>query len=220
MKDIAIIGLGVFGHELALQLEKKGSNVLAIDSDTDKIDRIKDHVTGAVVADVSDEIAMRELDIPKFDLVIFGIGSHFEHLVLGVTNLKRLGVKRIIARATTEIQQEILLKIGADEVVLPEKDTAIRLSEKIAIPNILDYMTLDEKVEIAEISIDKDLAGKSLKDLNLRKKFNVTALLLKREGVKVHVINSPDEKFMEKDQLVVVGTIEDIERFLQNKKVF
>jgi len=220
MKDIAIIGLGVFGYELALQLAQKGNNVLAIDSDINKIDRIKDHVTGAVVADVTDENALRELDIPKFDLVVLGIGSHFEQLVLGITHLKRLGVKHIITRATTEIQQEILLKIGADEVVLPEKETAIHISKKITIPNIMDYMTLDDDVEIAEISIDQNLTGKSLKDLNLRRKFNVTALLLKREGAKVHVINSPDEQFIENDQLVVVGKKDDIERFLHNKNVF
>lgn len=217
MKDIAVIGLGVFGRELAIQLEKKGNHILAVDLNPKEIDRIKDFVTGAVVADVTDEDALKELDIAKFDIVILGIGSHFEELVLGVTHLQRLNVKHIIARATTEIQQEILLKIGAHEVVLPEKHAAIHLSEKITVPNILECIALDEKEELAEICIDKDLAGKSLKDLNLRQKYHVTALLLKREGKESHVINSPEETFMEGDQVVVVGEKDDIKKIFKKQ---
>ena len=212
MKDITVIGLGVFGREVAIQLEKKGNHVLAVDLDSNEVDRIKAYVTGAVVADVTDEDALRELDISKFDLVILGIGSHFEQLVLGVTHLKRLHVQQIIARATSEIQQEILLKIGVDIVVLPEKQAAIHLAEKITVPNILECISLDEDEELAEVCIDKELAGRSLKDLNLRKKYNVTALLLKREGRESHVINSPDEKFMENDQVVVVGKKDNIQK--------
>lgn len=212
MKDVAVIGLGVFGHEIAIQLEQKGNHILAADLNPAEVDRIKDYVTGAVVADVTDEEALRELKIAQFDIVILGIGSHFEQLVLGVTHLKRLNVKHIIARASTEIQQEILLKIGVDEVVLPEKQAAIHLSERIVVPNILECIALDENEELAEICIDKQLAGKSLKDLNLRQKYNVTALLLKREGRHSHVINSPEEKFNENDQVVVVGKKEDIQK--------
>ena len=212
MKDIIVIGLGVFGHEIAIQLENKGNHVLAVDLNPSEVDRIKDHVTAAVVADITDEEALRELKIAQFDLVILGIGNYFEHLVLGVTLLKRLDAKHIIARASTEIQQEILLKIGVDEVVLPEKHAAIHLSERIAVPNILKYIALDEHEELAEICIDKNLAGKSLKDLNLRKKYHVTALLLKREGKEIHLINSPEEKFNENDQVVVVGKKADIEK--------
>jgi len=216
MQDIAVIGLGVFGSEIAIQLEKKGNHILAVDVNPNEVDRIKEFVTGAVVADVTDEDALRELDIAKFDIVILGLGSHFEQLVLGVTHLKRLKVGHIIARATTEIQQEILQKIGADEVILPEKHAAIDLAEKITAPNILEFITLGETEELAEICIDESLAGKSLKDLNLRQKYNVTALLLKREGKESHVINNPDEKFMVGDQVVVIGKKEDIQRIFKS----
>lgn len=212
MKDIAVIGLGIFGSEIAVQLEKKGNKVLAVDLNQSVIDHIKDYVTGAAKADITDENALRELEIAKFDLVILGLGSNFEQLVLGITYLKRLGVKQIIARATTEIQQEILLKIGADEVVLPEKHSAVHLAERITVPNILEYIELDEEADLAEIRIDDTLAGKSLQDLNLRKKYNVTALLFKREGRKAKVITSPDELFQKNDELIVVGKKEDIEK--------
>jgi len=215
MQDIAVIGLGVFGSEIAIQLEKKGNHILAVDINPREVDRIKEFVTGAVVADVTDEEALIELDIGKFDIVVLGLGDHFEQLVLGVTHLKRLKVGYIIARATTEIQQEILLKIGADEVILPEKHAAIDLAEKITVPNILDCIPLGETEELAEICIDEHLAGKSLKDLNLRQKYNVTALLLKREGKESHVINNPDEEFIIGDQVIVIGTKEDIKKIFK-----
>jgi trk system potassium uptake protein TrkA len=215
MKDIAVIGLGVFGSEVAVQLEQKGNHILAVDINPNEVDRIKEFVTGAVVADVTDEDALLELDIARFDIVILGLGDHFEQLVLGVTHLKRLDARHVIARATTEIQQEILLKIGADDVILPEKHAAIDLAEKITAPNILEYIPLDETEELAEISIDEHLAGRSLKELNLRKKYNVTALLLKREGKESRVINNPDEKFIEGDQVIVIGKKEDIKKIFQ-----
>jgi len=212
MKDIAVIGLGIFGHEIAIQLQKKGKKVLAVDLNQSVIDQIKDLVTVAAKADITDENALKELDVAKFDMVILGLGSNFEQLVLGITYLKRLGVKKIIARATTEIQQEILLKVGADEVVLPEKQIAIHLAERITAPNILEYFELDEDVDIAEIRIDDNLTGRSLEDLNLRKKYNVTALLHIKESQKPKVITDPNEILMKDDQLIVVGKKEDIEK--------
>jgi trk system potassium uptake protein TrkA len=212
MKDIAVIGLGIFGHEIAIQLQKKGNKVLAVDLNQSVIDHIKDLVTVAAKADITDEDALKELDIAKFDMVILGLGSNFEQLVLGITYLKRLGVKKIIARATTEIQQEVLLKVGADEVVLPEKQIAIHLAERITAPNILEYFELDEDVDIAEIRIDDNLTGRSLKDLNLRKKYNVTALLHIKESQKPKVITDPNEILTKDDQLIVVGKKEDIEK--------
>ena len=213
MSDIAVIGLGIFGYEVAVELEKKKKNkVLAVDIDHDVIERIKEHVTQAVRADLTDENALRELDIDKFHTVILGLGSNFEQLLLGVTHLKKLGVKKVIARASTEIQKEILLKVGADEVVQPEKQSADHLVERISIPNILEYIALDDEVDVAEILVDDNLAGQSLRDLNLRKKFNVIALLHKRDGLKPKVITNPDEIFQKDDQLVVVGKKEDIEK--------
>ena len=115
-QDYLVIGLGIFGQEIAVQLHKNGKHVLAVDMNMQTIERIKDHVTGAVVANITDEDALRELDPAKFDTVILGLGSNFENMILGVVHLKRIGVRHIIARANTEIQQQILLQIGADEV--------------------------------------------------------------------------------------------------------
>ncbi len=212
-KDIAVIGLGIFGREVAILLEQKGNNVLAVDIRPEQIDAIKDHVTAAIVADITDEDALEELDVNKFDMIILGLGKNFEEQVLGITYLKKMGAQYIIARATTEIQQEILLKINADEVILPEKQSAAHLAARIAVPNIMEFLQLDKEINLAEIHVDQRLAGKTLLELDLRKKHHITALILKRKNQQHKVITSPDITLTQDDCLVVVGREADIERY-------
>lgn len=189
---------------------KKGNHVLAVDIDKTEIKKIQDHVTAAMMANVTELDSLKELDIGKFDIVILGLGDNFEQLVLGITYLKKLDVKRIIARATTEIQQEILLRIGADEVILPEKQSARHLAERLATPNLLEYLEVAEDLNVAEIHIGEKFAGKTLLELDLRKKFNITALILKRNSQKPKIITSPELRLLEDDTLVVIGSQEDI----------
>jgi len=211
--DIAVIGLGIFGHEIAIRLEQKGNSVLAVDINPDQVAAIKDHVTAAVVADITDEDALRELDATRFDIIILGLGENFEELILGITYLKKMGAQHIIAQATTEIQQEILLRIGADEVVLPEKQSAIHLAARIAVPNIIEFLELDKEINLTEINVDQRLAGKTLLELNLRKKHHITALVLKRKGQQPKIITSPDITLILDDCLVVIGRQDDVERY-------
>jgi trk system potassium uptake protein TrkA len=211
-QDFIVIGLGVFGREVAVQLYKNGKHVLAVDSNAQTIDKIKDHVTGAVLASITDEDALRELDPAKFETVILGLGSNFENMVLGIAHLKKLGAKHIIARANTEIQQQILLKIGADEVMLPERQSADRLADRLARPNIADMLAIDEEVHLAEIKVHGRFADRTLRDLDLRRKYNITALILKRNGEKTRVITDPELRLKENDCLVVLGDKEDIAR--------
>lgn len=211
-KDIAVIGLGIFGFEVAVRLQEKGHHVLAVDIDEDEIARIKDHVSAAVRANVTDENALKELDLTKFEIIILGLGKNFEQLILGITYLKKLGVHHLIARATTEIQQEILLRIGADEVVLPEKQSAVNLAERINYPNITAFLQLDKDVNLTEIKVDEKMAGKNLLELDLRRKFNVTAILMKKKDQQPKIITSPEETLQQDDNLVVIGRQEDIEK--------
>jgi len=211
--DIAVIGLGIFGHELAIRLEQKGNSVLAVDISPEQVAAIKDHVTAAVVADITDEDALLELDVTKFDIIILGLGKNFEELILGIAYLKKMGAQHIIAQATTEIQQEILLRIGADEVILPEKQSAVHLAARIAVPNIIEFLELDNAINLTEIHVDQRLAGKTLAELNLRKKHHITALVLKRNNQQPQIITSPDITLILDDCLVVVGRQDDIERY-------
>jgi trk system potassium uptake protein TrkA len=211
-KEVAVIGLGVFGYNVAVQLEKKGHKVLAVDRDRQGVERIKDQVTAAVIADVADENALAQLDIGKFDIVILGLGSSLENMVLAVTHLKRQGVKWIIARAGTETQEEILLKVGADEVVMPERQSARRLADFIALPNIVEFFDLGGEMTLAEIRVDKRVEGKTLQELDLRKRFGVTVLMIKEKNGAAQLITSPKIVFKKDDILIVAGRQENIER--------
>lgn len=126
---------------------------------------------------------------------------------------KRLNVKYLIARATTEIKQEILLRIGADEVILPEKQSAVHLAARISVPNILEYLELDDDINLTEIHVDQRLAGKTLVELNLRQKHHITALVLKRKGQHPIIISNPDITLMIDDSLVVFGRQDAIEHY-------
>lgn len=209
-KDIAVIGLGVFGYEVAVRLQEMGRNVLAMDSNEEIIRRIRDQVTGAVIANVVDEEMLAELDPSKFDKIVLGLSSNFENMILGITYLKRLGARYIIAKANTETQEEILLKIGADEVILPEKQAGQRLAERLARPNIADMLAIDEQIHLAEVKVRDRFAEKTLRDLDLRRRYNITALILRRNGEKPKVITNPELRLLEGDHLVVLGDPEDI----------
>ncbi len=203
-EDIAVIGLGTFGFELAVQLAKLGHGVLAIDEDEKKINDIKDLVAVAVQADVTDEDVLRKLEIEKFDKVIFGMSNALESIILGITHMKKMKVKYIIGKANTRIKKEILLKIGADEVVLPEISTAQRLAEKISTPSILEKFEIDSKTSLIEVKIPEKFHKKTLRELDLRKKYGLT-VLLRRHGDETQLINSPEASFEAGDIVFVIG---------------
>ncbi|MGA1862945.1 TrkA family potassium uptake protein [Deferribacter thermophilus] len=203
-KDVLVIGLGIFGYQVAVKLAKEGLNVLAVDKNTKIINQIKDEVTDAIVADAANEDALKELSVDKFDRVILGLSGNFESLILCITYLKKLGAKYIIAKANTEIQKDILLKIGADEVILPEKEIAMKLAEKIARPNILDFFELGDETAIATVKVPDRFYEKSLQEIDLRKKYNITAIILIRDG-ETKLIRDASVKLKSGDELVIAG---------------
>ena len=209
-KNYAVIGLGIFGYRLAVELFELGNNILAVDRNRKLVEQIKEKVTEAVVADASDYDALEELKIQDFKTVIVGMSDNLEQLILCVTNLKKLGVERVIAKANRKIHEEILLKIGADEVILAEREMAERLAHRISRPDILKIIDVDSEVKLVNVKLGKKFAGKTLKDLKLREKYNVNAILLKRKDNPIKLITDPDIKFQEDDELYVAGNEEDI----------
>ncbi|MEC9492123.1 potassium channel family protein [Flexistipes sp.] len=209
-KNYAVIGLGIFGYRLAVELFELGNNILAVDRNRKLVEQIKEKVTEAVVADASDYDALEELKIQDFKTVIVGMSDNLEQLILCVTNLKKLGVERIIAKANRKIHEEILLKIGADEVVLAEREMAERLAHRISRPDILKIIDVDSEVKLVNVKLGKKFAGKTLKDLKLREKYNINAILFKRKDNPIKLITDPDIKFQEDDELYVAGNEEDI----------
>ncbi|MGA1845917.1 potassium channel family protein [Deferribacter abyssi] len=212
-RDVLVIGLGIFGFEVAVGLAREGINVLAVDKNTKIINQIKDIVTDALVADATNEEALKELSVDKYDAVILGMSSSFESLILCITYLKKLGAKYIIAKASTTIQKEILIKIGADKVILPEKEIALKLAEKIARPNIIDFFELSGDAAVATVKVPSKFFDKSLMEIDLRKKYNITAIILIRDG-NARLIRDASVKLIENDELVVAGEEDNI------KKVF
>lgn len=209
-KNYAVIGLGIFGYRVAVELFGLGNKVLAVDRNRKLVEQIKEKVTEAVVADASDYEALEELKIQDFKTVIVGMSDNLEQLILCVTNLKKLGVENVIAKANRKIHEEILNKIGADEVILAEREMAERLAHKISRPDILEVIDVDSDVKLVNVRLSKKFEGKTLKDLKLRQKFNINVILLKRKDKPIKLITDPEITFKEGDELYVAGNEDDI----------
>jgi len=205
----AVFGLGAFGSRLAVELSRAGNDVVAVDLDADRVNEIRDEVAEAVVADVSSEEVIRELNVAKFDAVILGMSSHFEALVLTLTLLRQEGAKRIFAKAGTRIQERILYRLGADEIILPEQDVAERLSRRLSLDNISDFFIFKGQA-IAEVIVPEKLAGKSLRELALRNRYNITVLTIGRGGGSPETVFDPETVLETGDQLTVFGNQKSI----------
>ncbi len=179
MKQFVIIGLGTFGHFLATNLYKKGHEVLAIDINEELVQAVKDEVSQAVVADATDKDALLSLGVQKVDSAIVCIGSIMEASILCTLNLKDMGVKQILGKATSKTHSRLLHKVGASDVIFPERDQAALLSEQLHNPSIIGTMTLVEGYNIVEFSPLKKFIGKSLKSLDLINKYGVQVLAIK-----------------------------------------
>ncbi len=207
-KDIAVIGLGTFGYEVALKLNESGHYVMAVDKNAEVINQIKDKVTIAVQADVTDEDVIKKLDFEKFYKVILGMSNSLETLILAVTYLKKMNVNYIVIKANTHIQKEILLKIGADEVILPEVSVAHMLVRKISYPFVLESLTVDSQNSLIEISVPEKFSGKTLRELDLRNKYGII-VILKYERDRYHIVTNPETTLFQAEKIFVAGK-EDI----------
>lgn len=203
--NYAVFGLGSFGSKLALELSKAKNNVVVVDIDAQKINECREYVSEAIVADVSNEDVIKELNISKFDAVILGMSSHFEDQILSLTLLKQEGVQKVYAKANNVIQERILYRLGADEIIQPEQDVAERLSRRLTLDNISDMFEFKGSA-IAEVTVPAELAGKSLRQLDLRNRYHITILLMRKPGGSEEDIWSPDVILEKGDLLTVFGS--------------
>lgn len=207
--EYAVIGLGRFGSSLAMTLVAQGFNVLGIDRNQDIVQRLSDQLTQVVATDSTDEDALRAVDILSFDTVVVAIGSDFESNLMTTVALKSLGVRNVVCKASTERQRAILLKVGADRVVLPEQDAGRRLAQMMTAPGVLDQLELGPGYSIIEMQVPQSLVGKTLADGDLRRKYKVTVLLIKR-GPAFEIPPPANRVFSEDDQMVILGANTDI----------
>lgn len=211
MKSYVVIGLGRFGNEIACQLAAMGREVLAMDVHSELVQNVSADVTHAVVADSRDKNVLRALGVADFDCAVVAIGQDLAASVLTVMNLKDLGVGQIICKANSEIHRRVLEQLGADRVVIPEKEHAIRLAKSLASANVLDYIDLSDEYGMIEVPAPKAWWGKSLIQLQVRGKLGINIIAVRRNG-RFMVSPGADFTISAGDVMVVVGDNKALEK--------
>ena len=196
-KQYLVIGCGRFGSSVAKKMCQLGNEVMVIDKDEDSINNIAELVTHTAIVDVTEERDLKSIGLGNFDVVIVAISSDIRASIMATVMAKEMGVPKVVCKAKDELQAKVLYKIGADKVVFPERDMGIRLAYNLASENILDQINLDPEYSIMEIVTPQNWVGKTIIELNLRAKYDITVLAVKTQsGLKV--MPSPNYKMQEK----------------------
>ena len=211
MRSYIVIGLGRFGSEAARRLCKLGNEVLVIDSSNELVQQISNDVTQAVVGDARDKEVLKALGVKEFDCGIVAIGASLADSVLATMNLKELGVPFVVCKAHDETHRQVLLKLGADKVVIPEQEQANRLARNLSSPNVLDYIELSDAYGIIEVPAPARWIGKSLKDLNVRAELGVNIIAVK-QGERINVSPGADYEVMPGDVMEILGDTDALNR--------
>jgi trk system potassium uptake protein TrkA len=210
-KRYAVLGLGRFGLKVARELYYKKQDVLVVDKDKDKIQGIKEEVSKAYLGDIADEETLANAGIANCDVVIIAESSNIESNIIATQICKNLGIKKVICKAKNTIHGNILKKLQADQIIFPEQDTAIKLVSKLTSEGILDYIDLGGELSIIGITAPENMVNRTLGELELRKKFNVTMLGIKR-GPEIMFNLTADTKINSSDVLVVFGEVEALKK--------
>ncbi|HSI67347.1 MAG TPA: TrkA family potassium uptake protein [Planococcus sp. (in: firmicutes)] len=216
-KEFVVIGLGRFGGSIVTELIEQDAHVMAIDKDPERVDKYASIATQAVVADTTDEAVLKSLGIRNFEHVIVAIGDNIQASILTTLMLKEIGVKKITVKAQNDYHEKVLRKIGADQVVHPERDMGIRIAHNMLSNNVLDYLELSDEHSIMEVQANEKLVGKTLINLDIRAKFGINIVAIKR-GREILVSPQADMVIEPEDILIIIGSDADINRF--EKKMF
>ena len=211
MKSILLIGLGRFGRHIAMKLDELHHQVMAVDTEEQRVEAVLPYVTNAQIGDSTNEEFLMSLGVPDFDVCIVAIGDNFQSSLETTSLLKELGAKMVVSRASRDVQAKFLLRNGADEVVYPERQLADWTAIRYSADHIFDYIELDEGHAIFEISVPEGWVGKSIGQLDIRKKYNINIMALKHEG-SVNLNVSPDIRLPQDDTMLVLGNVRDIQR--------
>ena len=213
-KQFAVIGLGGFGESVALELMRLGHDVLGIDFSEEKANRMADKLTQTVIANASDEEALRELDLHRFDAVLIAIGEHIEVSVLCTMHVISLEAREVWVKAITPTHHKIVEKLGASRVFHPEYEMGLRVAQCLAHPNMLDYISLGDNYFVIEIRPGEVLEDRPLSELRIDDK--EVRLLAIKHGQSVSLNPSPDQRLRRNDHLVLVGEEEALRHFSEN----
>lgn len=213
-KQYVVLGLGVFGSTITKTLSQFGCEVLAIDKDPECVQRVSEFATKAVIGDITDRQFLIDLGVEEFDVGVVAIGNHLEESLLGVLNLKEIGVPHIISKAKNKQFKVVLEKIGADRVVRPEKEMGERVARSMLRKNITDLVEIDESYSIVEMKVPLAWVGHSLNGLDLRKNYGINILGLR--DMKTHkLLLSIDPSYLiqNEDHFLMIAETDKIEKF-------
>ena len=214
MKSILIIGLGRFGKHMAQKFSEQGNDILAVDTDEDRVNAVLPFVTDAQIGDATNEMFVESLGVANFDLCVVAIGDNFQSSLETTSLLKDMGARFVLSRASRDVHAKFLLRNGADEVVYTEKETAERLAVKYGNDSVFDYIEINEDYSIYEIGVPASWVGKSILDKKVRTKYNISILATKR-GKEIYPLPHPDHVFSETESLMILGRNEDVTRLIK-----
>lgn len=215
MKSVLIIGLGRFGQHLCREMVGLKNEVMIIDTKEENIEAMMSLVTNAQIGDCTNVEVLRSIGVDNFDICFVCIGTNFQSSLEITSLLKENGAKYVVSKATRDIQAKFLLRNGADEVIYPDRDIAEKVAVRYSSSHIFDYIELSDEYSIFEIPVAEEWVGKTIKEVNFRAKYKVSIMGLKK-GEDTKFLPMADHKFDEKEHLMVIGRIEDVEHLLKN----
>lgn len=211
MKNILLIGLGRFGRHIALQLNKLGHEVMAVDSNEERVNEILPIVTNAQIGDSTNTEFLKSLGIGNFDVCIVTIGGNFQNSLETTSLLKELGAKLVVSRAECDVQEKFLLRNGADEVVYPEKQVANWAAIRYTADHIRDYIEVDDAHAIFEVEVPEEWIGKTVGELDIRRKYSINIMATKENG-KINMAVSPETVLTDNITLLVLGAYKELQK--------
>lgn len=211
MKNILLIGLGRFGRHIALQLNKLGHEVMAVDSNEERVNKILPIVTNAQIGDSTNTEFLKSLGIGNFDVCIVTIGGNFQNSLETTSLLKELGAKLVVSRAERDVQEKFLLRNGADEVVYPEKQVANWAAIRYTADHVRDYIEVDEAHAIFEVEVPEGWIGKTVGELDIRRKYSINIMATKENG-KINMAVLPDTVLTDNITLLVLGAYKELQK--------
>lgn len=210
-KQIVVFGLGRFGRAVALTLGEMGHEVLAVDSRMEAIEEISPFVTHAMQLNATDEAAFETLDVGSFDAAVVSIGENIRDSVLISMLCKEAGVKLVVSKANDELHAKVLKKVGVDRVIFAERDMGVRVAKSLIVPHLVDLVNIGGDHALAQLAVPQSWVGKTLAQLDVRRKWGVSIITINREG-KVNAALTAETRLLAGDQLLILGLQKDVER--------
>lgn len=211
-KQFVVIGLGRFGTSIAMTLYEKGHDVLAIDKSAERVQDISDYVTHAVRLDATDETALQAMGLSNFDVAIVAIGEDIQASILITMSCKEHGIPYVLAKVKTDLHAKVLSRVGADKVIFPERDMGVRVARNLVTTNILEYIELSKDYSLVEIVVPRPWDGRSLVELDLRAKYGINVVAIRRADDEITVSPRGTDTLRAGEVMIVIGGSGDIDK--------